>query len=183
MPIVQSLTRSRYRHHDSLHAPSYRQKNAGLDYLARDTSKWGCDRYSGNDKVKFSVNKPIRLRGVEHFGSLANEYTVNLKINCIEPFRKCLVRQSGDYASTAKENCKYYAFDVLFDRPIHLKACKDYEILSIIKGPLSRYGERSHGSVEYQGVIFTFKDPHHEVSEAQRRTNASCGQFPSLIFT
>ena len=189
MPIIQTrkvklydnshyLTRNQLR--SGQLARSYRQANASsaVNYSASNSSKW-CYDVDSTDKLKFSVNKPIRLRGVELFGSIGNEYQVSLQVNCTEPFTKCLVTQSGNYASTARENSKYYGFDVLFDRPIHLEAYKYYELLSIIKGPLSWYGQRGQSSVECQGVLFTFKDPY----DSRHRTNASCGQFPSLIFT
>lgn len=135
------------------------------------------------DKARFSVNKPIRLRGVRHFGSIGNNYTISLQVDDVQYFLpSCLVKQSGRYTSSEfkmDKTDKYAGFDVLFDRPIDLEEDCEYEIKSLINGPLSWYGDRGQNSVECQGVIFTFKDP----LESNNRTNASHGQFPCLIFT
>ena len=144
----------------------------------------GLWRYDGQspDKVRFTVSKPIKLRGVQHFGSEGNVYTVSLKVNDITHVQPMsLVQQSGKYTSAKEdETFEYYGFDVMFDRPIGLEANKEYELESLINGPLSWYGEQGQTSVESQGVLFTFfEDP----SVLSYRTNASCGQFPSFVFT
>lgn len=133
------------------------------------------------DKLRFSVSKQIRLRGVRHFGSKGNEYTISLQVDEIQYFPSmCLVQERGNYASSEMDQTsKYAGFDVLFVSPVVLKADREYEIRSVIKGPSSWYGERGQSSTEYQGVVFTFKDP----LESNGRTKASRGQFPSFIFT
>ena len=140
-------------------------------------------RYDGHnpDKLTFTVSKPIKLRGVQHFGSECNVYTVSLKVNDVTLIpAMSLVQQSGEYHSANEDGTfEYYGFDVMFDRPIVLEANKEYELESLINGPLSWYGEQGQTSVESQGVLFTFKNP----LESSLRTNAFCGQFPSFLFT
>ena len=46
----------------------------------------------------------------------------------------------------------YHGFDVLFDRPVILKADKEHKVKSLIKGPKSWYSESGEASVECQGV-------------------------------
>ena len=109
-------------------------------------------------------------------------YTVSLKVNDVTHVPPMsLVQQSGKYTSANEDGTfEYYGFDVMFDRPLDLEANKEYELQSLIKGPLSMYGEQGKISVESQGVLFTF---FNAPSNLRCRTNASCGQFPSFLFT
>ncbi|XP_022783946.1 BTB/POZ domain-containing protein 6-like [Stylophora pistillata] len=154
-----------------------------LEFRSPCSGSHGDWRYDGHvtDKLRFSVSKQIRLRGVRHFGSKGNEYTISLQVDEIQYFpTMCLVQESGNYASSEmNQTSKYAGFDVLFVSPVVLKADREYEIRSVIKGPSSWYGERGQSSTEYQGVVFTFKHP----LESNSRTKASRGQFPSFIFT
>ena len=95
---------------------------------------------NGPDCILLTVNKPITLHGVQHFGSEREEYTV--KTDIIDPLdNNLLVSRGGNYASKRSDISAYYGFDVLFDRPIILKANKEYKIKFIIKGPTSWYAK------------------------------------------
>ena len=75
--------------------------------------------YSGIslDGILLSVNKPIELYGVEHFGSEGGKYTV--KTDIVDHMgNTLLVSRAGNYASEKSDTRAYYGFDVLFDRPV-----------------------------------------------------------------
>ena len=134
--------------------------------------------YNGPDCILLTVNKPIILHGVQHFGSEREEYTV--KTDIIDPLdNNLLVSRGGNYASKRSDISAYYGFDVLFDRPIILKANKEYKIKSIIKGPTSWYGKDGQTSVKCQGVRFTFRCS----AENSNGTDIERGQFPEILFS
>ncbi|XP_078380495.1 BTB/POZ domain-containing protein 6-B-like [Oculina patagonica] len=128
------------------------------------------------DCIIFSVNTPIMLIGIQHFGSEGGEYTVYTGVKDITN-NSSLVKLSGTYASEKDETYDYYGFDVWFDRPVRLDEDKEYELVSLINGPTSWYGKDGQISVECEGVRLTFR--HSDGS-----TNATSelrGQFPAFL--
>ena len=87
--------------------------------------------------------------------------------------------RTGNYTSEKSDTHAYYGFDVLFDRPVILKADKEYKVKSLIKGPNSWYSEDGQTSVECQGVQFTFSS----TGDSSNGTNKSRGQFPGILFS
>ena len=133
--------------------------------------------YSGNpDRINISVNKPIMLFGVQHFGSEGGEYTVSTEVKETRD-GSYLVKQSGVYTSVKDESESYYGFDVEFDRPVCLEENKEYKLDSVIEGPRSWYGEEGQTSVESDGTRVTF-------CTSRGGNNGTCdlrGQFPALL--
>jgi len=118
------------------------------------------------------------LHGVQHFGSSGAEYTVSTEVKDSSD-GSILVKQSGTYPSEKDDTKSYYGFDVKFDRPVSLVENKEYEIVSLIKGPRSWRGEKGEKTVDSQGVQFTFRT-------ADGRTNwntKETGQFPSFLIS
>ena len=138
-------------------------------HAPEDGGPWG---YAGTrDRINFTVDKPIKLYGVQHFGSEGGRYTVSTEVKGIT------VKQSGVYTSVNNESDSYYCFDVMFDPPVCLKENKEYELVSLIMGPTSWYGEGGQQTVKSQGVQFTFRD-----SDATGNgTSVARGQFPTLF--
>ena len=137
--------------------------------------------YAGTaDRIKFSVNKPIMLHGVQHFGSELDSYTVSTEV--IDPIDgSSLVKQSGSYTSEKDKTWPYYGFSVQFDRPVRLVENKEYELASLMKGPFwSWRGAEGQRSVESQGVLFTFRA--FPVLTANG-TGETEGQFPVLFWS
>ena len=130
------------------------------------------------DYILLSVNKPIELHGVEHFGSEGGEYTV--KIDIVDPMNHTsLVSRAGYYTSEKSDTHAYYGFEVLFDHPVILEANKEYKVKSLIMGPQSWYGENGQTLVECRGVQFTFR----HCGGSSNGTNESNGQFPGILFS
>ena len=130
------------------------------------------------DYILLSVNKPIELHGVEHFGSEGGEYTV--KIDIVDPMKHTsLVSQTGNYTSEKSATNAYYGFEVLFDHPVILEANKEYKVMSLIKGPPSWYGGKGQTLVECRGVQFTFR----RFGGSSNGTNENSGQFPGILFS
>ena len=127
------------------------------------------------DRIHFTVSKPVMLHGVQHFGSRGGGYTVSTEVK--DSTRSILVKQSGSYLSEKADTDSYYGFDVEFDRPVSLVENKEYELVSIIKGPLSSFGEAGQKTVESQGVQFTFRSSNSRQSNG---TNDESGQFPAF---
>ena len=130
------------------------------------------------DYILLSVNKPIELHGVEHFGSEGGEYTV--KIDIVDPMNHTsLVSRAGYYTSEKSDTHAYYGFEVLFDHPVILEANKEYKVKSLITGPPSWYGGDGQTLVECRGVQFTFR----HCGESSNWTDENNGQFPGILFS
>ena len=127
------------------------------------------------DCINFTVDKPIKLYGVQHFGSEGGEYTVSTEVKDTTN-GSSLVKQSGVYTSVKDETDTYYGFDVQFDRPVCLEENKEYRLESFIEGPRSWYGEVGQTSVEYQGIRVAFRTS----SGLNNSTSDLRGQFPAL---
>ena len=141
---------------------------------------WG---YSGklSDRICFTVNKDIHLIGVEHFGCRGGTYTIKTQLIDIVS-GSCVANKSGVYSSEEKhqEVTNYYSSTVLFDDAVPVKKNNCYEVVSLVNGDPSWYGDRGKTSVECFGVIFTF-------SSSEEKTDNNCttfkmGQFPALLF-
>ena len=130
------------------------------------------------DFINFSVNKPITLHGVQHFGSEGGNYTVSTEVTDTTD-GSSLVKQSGSYTSEKDKTCSYYGFSVKFERPVCLEENKEYKLESFIQGPKSWYGREGQTSVECQGVVFTFCTSWHHML----RTSETGGQFPVLFWS
>ena len=134
--------------------------------------------YSGTaDCINFTVNKPIKLHGVQHFGSEDEQYTVSTEVKDATD-GSCLVQQSGSYTSKKDETYGYFGFDVWFDSPANLKENKEYKLVSLIKGPASWYGEQGKESVESKGVQIAFRRVDISNGTTEKR-----GQFPTFFFS
>ena len=141
-----------------------------------DSGAWS---YKGRaDCITFTVNRPIKLHGVQHFGSKGNKYTVSTEVKDTTQ-DSLLAKRSGAYTSEKDETNNFYAFDVLFDRPVCLEANKQYTLVSLIKGPVSWYGNDGQTSVESGGVRFTFSPS----NDSGNGTSVTHGQFPAFIFS
>ncbi|KAL9968013.1 hypothetical protein ACROYT_G026338 [Oculina patagonica] len=128
--------------------------------------------------ICFSVNKPIKLHGVQHLGSEGGEYMVSLQVNDTTD-GSSVIKQSGSYTSVKHETETYYSFDVLFDHPVCLVEGRKYEVLAVISGPRSWWGTEGQTSVECEGVQFTF-------TSSNNSPNGTCkkeGQFPAFVFS
>ena len=66
----------------------------------------------------------------------------------------------------------------MFDQPICLEADKAYEIVSLIKGPLSWYVTKGKESDEVEGIQFSLSDS----PASSNSTDVNGGQFPAFIF-
>ena len=168
-----------------MHSP--RQPRAGLlhqIYRFRKVSppemRNGSWHYTGvySDVLKLTVSKPVKLHGVQHFGSEDNEYTVSLEVKDVAKSFS-LVKLMDTYSSEKDETNVYYGFDVMFDHPVCLERDKTYEIVSLIKGPSSWYVTDGKESDEVQGIQFSFS----RSAASANGTDVKHGQFPALIFS
>ena len=130
------------------------------------------------DSIILTIKKPVKIYGVQHFGSEGGEYTVTTDIVDLVD-NTSLASRAGNYASEKGDADAYYGFDVLFDRPVILKADKEYKVKSLIKGPNSWYGKDGQASVECQGVPFTFRSSGNDTNG----TDEERGQFPGILFS
>ena len=129
--------------------------------------------------LKLTVNRPVRLHGVQHFGSKRGEYTVFMLKVKDGSSGSVLVQQSGSYVSVIDDTRTYYGFDVKFDNPVCLKTDRTYEILSDIEGPASWYGVYGKESVESQEILFSFSNS----ASSSDGTSVYRGQFPVFLFS
>ena len=99
------------------------------------------------DRIHFSVNKPIKLLGIQHFGSEDGEHTVSTKVKDTAT-NLTVVERSGTFTSEEDVNNNYYGFFVSFGNLVCLEANKQYTLESLINGPESWYGTDGQTSVE-----------------------------------
>ena len=140
-------------------------------------------RYSTNrsDRICFTVNEDIYLIGVEHFGRERCAYTVRTElIDTVSG--SCVASKSGVYSSEKKhqEVTNYYGFTVLFDDAVPIKQNNCYEVVSLVNGDTSWYGDEGKSTVECFGVTFTFHNTEEKTDN--NRTGVNGGQFPVLLF-
>ena len=137
---------------------------------------WSC--FGKCDSLVFSVDKDVRLCGVQHFGCEGCEYTVFMEIKDATS-NLSLAKKSGTYCSEKDSDGIYYGFDVLIDTPVILKSGKRYEIRSMIRGPPSWYGQHGQTRVNLEGINFTFSRSASPIYG----TSETGGQFPVFLFT
>ena len=129
------------------------------------------------DRVLFYVNKPIKLLGIQHFGSNGGEHTVSTEVKDTAT-SLTVAKRSGTFTSKKETNNNYYGFFVSFGNLVLLDANKQYTLESLINGPESWYGTDGRTSVEAGGVQFTFSDP----TGTGNGTMVVHGEFPAFIF-
>ena len=137
--------------------------------------------YSGKtpDRIVLSVNKSVKLHGIQHFGREGYQYTVSTEVrDTTNGFS--LVKKTGSHTSEKDETHGYFGFTVCFDPPLQLHEGKGYEVQSVIQGPLSWYGQQGKPSLECGQVKFNFYDTD---SGNHNGTGQGDGQFSAFIFT
>ena len=131
-----------------------------------------------SDSLKLTVNKPVRLYGVQLFGNDSGQYIVSLEVkDAITGFS--LAQKSESYFSEKDDTHAFYGFDVKFDLPVCIETDKTYDIISRISGPISWFGERGQQTVEIQEVSFSFSNS----AVFSNGTSVSSGQFPAFLFS
>ena len=71
------------------------------------TFDYGWEYRDLSNPINFSVNKPIMLHGVQHFGNEGGNYTVSMEVKDTTD-GSSLVKQSGSYASEKDKTCSYH---------------------------------------------------------------------------
>ena len=129
--------------------------------------------------LKLTVNKPVRLHGVQHFGSEGRNFTVSLEVkDAITGFS--LAQKSGSYLSVKDDTHAFYGFDVKFDNTVCLKTNRTYEIISYVLGPAIPWcGEGGEKSVDSQEILFSFSNS----ASSSYGTKVTSDQFPSFLFS
>ena len=145
-----------------------------------ESHRW---KYTNNrsDRICFTVNKDIHLMGVEHFGREGGTYTVRTElIDTVSG--SCVANKSEVYSSEEKHQgiTNYYGFTVLFDDAIPIKQNICYEVVSLVNGNPSWFGDKGKSTVECFGVTFTFHNTEEKTDN--NRTGVIGGQFPVLLF-
>ena len=147
------------------------------EYHPPNGSRWS---YTSDnpDRIALSVNKSVKLHGIQHFGREGCRYTVSTEVNdSTNGFS--LVTKTGSYTSEKDKTHGYFGFTVYFNPPLQLHRGKRYEVKSLIQGPLSWYGEQGKPSLECSQVQFSF----YSATSVGNGTTESRGQFSGFIFT
>lgn len=135
-------------------------------------------RTGSADSIGFTVNKPIKLLGVQLFGTEGCKYSIDVDVKDTTN-GSAVIKQSGSYSCIKLETDCYYGFDVLFDNPVCLVEGRVYEVQALIRGPASTHGTVGQTHVECEGVKFTFI---HRKSSSNG-TSVSTGQLPVFVFS
>ena len=133
---------------------------------------------STKDSIAFTVNKPIKLHGVQLFGSEGGEYTIEAEVKDTTS-GSSVMKKSGSYSCIKLETDNYYGFDVLFDKPVYLVEGRVYEVEALIRGPTSWYGAAGQTDVECEEVKFKFMD----AKFSPNSTSVVGGQLPVFVFS
>ncbi|XP_068696405.1 BTB/POZ domain-containing protein 6-like [Montipora foliosa] len=132
------------------------------------------------DSLIFSVSNNIKLHGMCLFGSMNNEYHVDIVINDLHT-HSTVKTKTVSFRSQEME-CKfgsYFGFEIAFVTPLDVKKNTDYQIVAQISGPASGNGYNGLSLVDVSGVQFTFKRSAQDDNE----TSPSYGQFPRFVFS
>ena len=128
---------------------------------------WNYCREGSTLSLTLTFNRPVKLHGVQHFGSKDGVYTVSLKmIDSVSGLS--LIEKTGSHCSEKDDSNSFYGFDVIFDHHVCLQQDRTYKIVSLIKGPKSWFGE-------------CVKTIDQTVPEIEVFSSPERGQFPSLI--
>ena len=122
------------------------------------------------------------FHGLRLLGSENNIYTVNLKIEDFSNLPLTVLVSKGGIFTTKGfqyKNFPIHGFDVLFDRPVHLKKGTRYRLDASISGPPSLKGTGGLDTVRSSGVTFQFFS---SALGGSKETNKSVGQFLEFIF-
>ena len=139
----------------------------------------GCWAYSGSpDCIVLSVNKSVKLHGIQHFGCEGCQYKVSTEVRDTTNGFSLVTKTVGSYTSEKDKKHGYFGFTVCFDPPLQLHEGKRYQVESLIQGPLSWYGEQGKASLECSQVWFSFYG-----IGGGNGTTESRGQFSGFIFT
>ena len=144
--------------------------------LSTPAKSWNYTR-GRSDRICFTVSKDVKLIGVEHFGREGSSYTVSVDlIDTVSGLY--VVKKSGSYISELKHHNTdtFYGFDVLFS-PVHLKQNNCYEVVSLIEGDTSFYGQQGETNIKCHGISVTFSDS--EKTGDSNETKTDRGQFPA----
>ena len=139
-----------------------------------------CNGQVINNAIKLTVNKPVRLHGVQHFASeTVYEYTVSLEVkDAITGISHA--QQTGSYFSVEDDTGAFYGFDVKFDNPVCLETDRTYEIISHVQGLYFQYGDLGGiKSVESQEVLFSFSNS----AASSDETSVSSFLFAAFLFS
>ena len=146
-------------------------------FLYSQEGGWGSGG-SAKDNICFTVNKPIKLHAVQHFGSKGGVYKVSTEVKDTTN-GSSVMKHSGSYSTVKQEADTYYSFDVIFDDPICLVKGRKYELEALINGPVSWRGADGKTSVECEGVQFAFTSSNNSTNGTSVRE----GQFPAFVFS
>ena len=143
-----------------------------------ESPSWSYSRLK--DYVIFNVNNDIKLHGVCIFGSVNNDYHVELVIKDLHT-NSTVITKTDSFRSQQMEYKVgiYFGFEIVFDTPLDVKKNTDYQIEAKISGPYSDKGENGLSLVDVSGVQFTFK----RSAQSGNGTCPSTGQFPRFVFS
>ncbi|XP_068752964.1 BTB/POZ domain-containing protein 6-like [Montipora capricornis] len=157
-------------------SPVFRTCDRFGNYVSQS---WGYGSRA-KDCLIFSVNNNIKLCGMCLFGSMNNDYHVELVIKDLHS--DTTVKTKTDSFRSQQMECKvgiYFGFEIVFDTPLDVKKDTDYQIEALISGPSSDKGDNGLSLVDVSGVQFTFKESRY----FGNGTSTSYGQFPRFVFS
>ena len=106
--------------------------------------------------IVLSVNKSVKLHGIQHFCSAGHEYTVSTEVkDTANNFT--LVKKKGSYSSLKDEKLGYYGFTVCFDPPLclHIRA-RDMRLGHLLQAPfhgMVKGGKHLLSVVKYSSIF------------------------------
>ncbi|KAK3092291.1 hypothetical protein FSP39_000879 [Pinctada imbricata] len=128
------------------------------------------------DKVDFSVSHNIVVLGLIIFGGRLENSTYKVASWLRNHSNDEVL---GDINMKLQTTDKQTKYEILYRKPVAVKAGLRYSIHVLMKGPKTYWSESGHSSVKTQDITFTFYDN----PEDSNGTSKTRGQIPGILFT
>ena len=133
-----------------------------------------------SNRIGLKTNKDVKVHAVRLFGNADDVYSVELKVKDSNGF--VVATKGGRFVSklVQSEIGDYQGFDIVFERPIVLKANSGYvRFEAKISGPPSCYGEDGLSLIKHSGALFSF----NSYTSSGFHSMVQCGQFSEFLFS
>lgn len=126
------------------------------------------------DFIRFSCSENIHLHGVTVYGSLDDNGDYDTRVELCSDDDKSVLDSHFTRLNTTK---RQHMYEVMFSKPVALKAGKQYTVSLQMKGPPTKLGYGGKVDCTTDGISFRF------MNKSGCRTNVERGQIPGLLFT
>ena len=133
-----------------------------------------------SNRIGLETNKDVKVHAVRLFGNADDIYSVELKLKESNGFVLAIEGDRFVSKHVQSEIRDYQGFDIVFERPIVLKANSGFvRFEAKIRGPPSCYGKDGLSLIKHSGVVFSF----NSYTSSGFHSTVQCGQFSEFLFS